>query len=95
MEDRRIANDLRPHRISTRLCLAIAVARLVLAMALYRDGQLAEARKTLEAAVLSYEWKATQARDVYAWICHVLRREAEGLIFRSAPAFGRGDHQPG
>jgi tetratricopeptide (TPR) repeat protein len=71
------------------------ITRLVLAMALYRDGQLAEARKTLEAAVLSYDWKVTQARDVYAWISHVLRKEAEGLFFRSAPAFGRGDHQPG
>ena len=29
------------------------IARLVLAMALHRDGQLAEARKTLAAAILS------------------------------------------
>ena len=56
------------------------ITRLVLAMALHQDGQLAEARKTLAAAILSYDWKAIQARDHDAWICHVLRREAEGLI---------------
>jgi eukaryotic-like serine/threonine-protein kinase len=49
-------------------------------MALYQDGQLAEARKTLAAAILSYDWRADQARDHGAWICHVLRREAEALI---------------
>src|SRR5262249_53566182 len=38
-------------------------ARLVLAMALHQDGQLAEARKTLAAAILTYDWRATQARD--------------------------------
>ena len=62
--------------------LHVPVARLVLAMAVYRDGQLAEARKTLEAAILSYDWTATQARDPVVWICHVLRREAEGLMLR-------------
>ncbi len=70
------------------------IVRLVLAMALHQDGQLAEARKTLEAAILSYDWRADQARDHHAWICHVLRREAEGLILpklgwacRWSPAF--------
>ena len=52
-------------------------------------GELPEAPKTLAAAILSYDWKATRARDVYSWIRHVLRREAEGLIFR------RGDNQSG
>ena len=56
------------------------ITSLVLAMALHQDGQLAEARKTLAAAILSYDWKANQARDHDAWICHVLRREAESLI---------------
>ena len=70
------------------------IARLVLAMALHQDGQLAEARKTLAAAILSYDWKATQARDHDAWICHVLRREAEGLILPNLPAFRRGEYGP-
>ena len=70
------------------------ITRLVLAMALHQDGQLAEARKTLAAAILSYDWKATQARDHDAWICHVLRREAEGLILPNLPAFRRGEYRP-
>ena len=70
------------------------IARLVLAMALHRDGQLAEARKTLAAAILSYDWRATQARDHDAWICHMLRREAEGLILPNLPAFRRGEYRP-
>ena len=70
------------------------ITRLVLAMALHQDGQLAEARKTLAAAILSYDWKATQARDQDAWICHVLRREAEGLILPKLPAFRRGEYRP-
>jgi serine/threonine-protein kinase len=54
--------------------------RLILAMALHQKGQFSEARKMLEAAILSYDWRAVQARDQGAWICHVLRREAERLI---------------
>jgi eukaryotic-like serine/threonine-protein kinase len=63
------------------------ITRLVLAMALHQDGQLAEARNTLAAAILSYDWKAIQARDNDAWICHVLRREAEALILPRPTAF--------
>jgi tetratricopeptide (TPR) repeat protein len=70
------------------------IARLVLAMALHQDGQSAEARKTLAAAILSYDWRATRARDHDAWICHVLRREAEGLVLPNLPAFRRGEYQP-
>ena len=54
--------------------------RLIVAMALHQKRQLAKARKALESAILSYDWRADQARDQGAWICHVLRREAEGLI---------------
>jgi tetratricopeptide (TPR) repeat protein len=68
--------------------------RLVLALALHQAGQLAAARRMLAAAILSYDWKATQARDHPAWICHVLRREAEGLVLPNLPAFLRGEYQP-
>ena len=57
--------------------------RLVLAMALYRIGQVAEARKTLAAAVLSYDWRASQTRNHDEWIPHLLRREAERMILPS------------
>ncbi len=67
---------------------------LVLAMALHRNGQGAEARKALAEAVLSCDWRATQARDQDAWLYHVLRREAEGLILPNLPAFLAGEYQP-
>jgi serine/threonine-protein kinase len=70
------------------------ITRLVLAMALHQDGQLAEARKTLAAAILSYDWNATLARDHDAWICHLLRREAEGLILPKLAASRRGEYSP-
>jgi serine/threonine-protein kinase len=70
------------------------MAPLVLAMALHRGGLLEDARKSLAAAIFSYDWRATQARDHDAWICHLLRREAEGLIVPDLPAFRRGEYQP-
>jgi serine/threonine-protein kinase len=68
--------------------------RLVLAMALHRSGHGAKARKTLAAAVLAHDWRATQARDLHGWICHVLRREAEGMILPNLPAFLAGKYRP-
>jgi serine/threonine-protein kinase len=54
--------------------------RLVLAMAQYQKGQKDPARKTLAAAVLSYDWSTAKADNHEAWIAHILRREAESLI---------------
>jgi tetratricopeptide (TPR) repeat protein len=68
--------------------------RLVLAMALHRSGQVAKARKTLAAAVLTYDWRARQTLDQDGWVCHVLRREAEGLILPNLPAFLDGKYKP-
>jgi serine/threonine-protein kinase len=68
--------------------------RLVLAVALHQCGQVAEAREALAAAVLAYDWRATQVRDLHGWICHVLRREAEGMILPNLPAFLDGKYQP-
>jgi serine/threonine-protein kinase len=68
--------------------------RLVLAMALYRSGQAAEAWQTLAAAVLSYDWRARLARDQNDWMCHVLRREAESMVLPQLPAFLDGHYQP-
>jgi eukaryotic-like serine/threonine-protein kinase len=69
-------------------------ARLVLALALHRNGQTAEARKALANAILVYDWRAAQVRDKDGWICHALRREAEQLILPDLPAFLAGKHQP-
>jgi eukaryotic-like serine/threonine-protein kinase len=68
--------------------------RLVLAMSLHQQDQMAEARKTLAAAVASHDWRADRVRDQDDWIYHVLRREAEGLILPNLPAFLAGKHEP-
>jgi eukaryotic-like serine/threonine-protein kinase len=68
--------------------------RLVLAMALHRSGQTAEARKALAAAVLAHDWSADQARFPSDWSSHVLRREAEAMILPNLPAFLDGKYQP-
>jgi len=68
--------------------------RMVLAMALHRLGQVAEARKTLTDAIESYDWRPERAVDQDAWICHVLRRETEGMIFPNLSAFLEGKYQP-
>ncbi len=68
--------------------------RLALAMAQFRSGCPAEARKTLAAAVRAYNWMESQADHPTAWVCHVLRREAEALILPDLPAFLRGECEP-
>ena len=68
--------------------------RLVEAMALNKLGRAAEARKTLVNAIESYDWRPERAVDQDAWICHVLRREAEGMIFPKLAAFLEGKYQP-
>jgi serine/threonine-protein kinase len=68
--------------------------RLVLAMARHQCGQAAEAREALAAAVLGYDWRANQVRDLHGWICHALRREAEGMILPNLPDFVAGRYQP-
>jgi serine/threonine-protein kinase len=67
---------------------------LVLAMALHQKGQVADARKTLAAAVASHDWRAGLVQTQDDWIYHVLRREAEGLILPVLPAFLAGTYEP-
>ena len=68
--------------------------RLALAMAQFRSGCPAEARKTLAAAIRAYNWMESQADHSTAWVSHVLRREAEALILPNLPAFLRGEYEP-
>ena len=68
--------------------------RLVLAMARFRSGCPAEARRTLAAAVRAYNWMGAQADYFMAWVNHVLRREAEAMILPNLPAFLRGEYEP-
>ena len=60
--------------------------RLVMAMAQFKKGQKDEARKTLAAAVASYDWNLAKATTPDAWLIHILRREAEALISKDLPA---------
>ncbi|HJZ91232.1 MAG TPA: serine/threonine-protein kinase [Gemmataceae bacterium] len=68
--------------------------RFVIAMAQYRKGQTEEARATLAAEIVRSDWGMTQAISRDHWIWHVLRREAEALIFPGTMAFLEGKHQP-
>jgi eukaryotic-like serine/threonine-protein kinase len=68
--------------------------RLILAMAQHELGQEKQARKTLAAAIVAFDWNAAQADSRGVWIAHILRREAEALILPNLPAFLRGEYQP-
>jgi serine/threonine-protein kinase len=66
----------------------------VIAMAQYRKGQEEEARQTLAAEISRFDWGLAQAISRDHWIWHVLRREAEAMIFPNTVAFLEGKHQP-
>jgi serine/threonine-protein kinase len=68
--------------------------RLALAMAQFRAGSPADARRNLAAAVRAYDWTEMQADPPTIWVNHVLRREAEGLILPSLAAFLDGAYRP-
>ena len=65
--------------------------RFVLAMAQYQRDQKDQARKTLAAAVASFDWSASKAGSQDEWIAHVLRREAEALILRTQTEVREGN----
>jgi serine/threonine-protein kinase len=69
--------------------------RLIMAMAQHRQGQAKQARKTLAAAVVAFDWSAAHADSRDVWIAHILRREAETLIVPNLPAFLQGEYQAG
>ena len=68
--------------------------RLVLAMAQFRSGSPDEARKTLAAAVTSYDWKDSHDDHPTDWASHILRHEAELMILPNLPSFLQGKYQP-
>jgi serine/threonine-protein kinase len=63
-------------------------------MGQHRQGRKEEARHTLAAAIVAYDWRVPQADNPSTWMCHVLRREAESLILPNLPAFLDGKYQP-
>ena len=68
--------------------------RIVRAMALYRRGDQDEARKALGSAIIDHDWRAASALELEIWMYHVLRREAEAMMFPNLPAFLAGTYQP-
>ena len=68
--------------------------RLVLAMALYGQGNVKQARKTLARAVVAFDWNRAHADSQDVWIAHILRREAEALILPNLKIFLQGEYQP-
>jgi serine/threonine-protein kinase len=67
---------------------------LVLSMALHSTGKKAEARQTFASAMLNHNWRENQVRDQDGWINHVLRREAERMLYPNLMAMLEGKHQP-
>jgi serine/threonine-protein kinase len=68
--------------------------RLLTAMAEHRQGQKQEARETLAATIVGFDWSAAEAGGRDHWIWHVFRREAESMIFPEIRAFLEGKYQP-
>ena len=68
--------------------------RLVIAMAQYRTGRVADAPRTLATAISTHDWRGDQIRDQDGWIWHIVRREAERLILPDLPALRDGTRQP-
>jgi serine/threonine-protein kinase len=68
--------------------------RLVIAMAQYRKGQEEEARATLAGEIIRFDWRMAHAISRDHWIWHVLRREAESMIFPHIAAFLDGKYRP-
>jgi serine/threonine-protein kinase len=68
--------------------------RLVTAMARYRLGDEQEARTMFAYVMSAFDWSMAHVRSHDQWLWHVLRREAENLIFPNTAAFLRGQHEP-
>jgi eukaryotic-like serine/threonine-protein kinase len=68
---------------------------LVLAMAQADAGRPQQARKTLAAAILEYDWRTASITRFDLGCYHVLRREAEAKLLPNLPAFLNGTYVPG
>ena len=68
--------------------------RFVTAMAQYRTGDTAAARRTFSSEVVRFDWSIDKALGRDDWIWRVLRREAQALIFPDTEAFLEGRHEP-
>jgi serine/threonine-protein kinase len=63
-------------------------------MAKYRLGDQQGARTALAAEISAFDWSLARVRGHDQWLWHVLRREAEALIFPNTAAFLEGKYEP-
>jgi serine/threonine-protein kinase len=68
--------------------------RLALAMAQFRAGHPADARRSLVAAIRAQDWTDMRSDPPTIWVNHVLRRETEGLILPNLAAFLDDGYRP-
>jgi eukaryotic-like serine/threonine-protein kinase len=68
--------------------------RFVIAMAKYRLGEVREAKKIVATEISLSDWSMEQVRSHDQWLWHILRREAESMIFPNTEAFLKGEYQP-
>jgi tetratricopeptide (TPR) repeat protein len=68
--------------------------KLVISMALHRTGKVEEARKAFAALMLYHQWDEKHMEGSEGWIRHLLRREAEQMIFPNLTAVLEGKQQP-
>jgi len=68
--------------------------KLVIAMAQYRLGDQRSARNTLTTTIMARDWSMDQVRSHDQWLWHVLRREAEAMIFPHTSEFLEGKYEP-
>jgi eukaryotic-like serine/threonine-protein kinase len=66
----------------------------VTAMARHRLGNDQQARTTLATAISTIDWRLGRVRRDDQWLWHVLRREAEALIFPNTAVFLEGNYEP-
>jgi serine/threonine-protein kinase len=63
-------------------------------MARFRLGNQQQARTALAAEISAFDWSMPRVRSHDQWIWHVLRCEAEALIFPDTAAFLEGKYEP-
>jgi serine/threonine-protein kinase len=68
--------------------------RIMTAMSKFRLGDVVEARRMLAAEISACDWSMAQVRSHDQWVWHVVRREAETLIFPDTAAFLEGKYEP-
>jgi serine/threonine-protein kinase len=68
--------------------------RLLAAMAHSDLHKEADALTDLSRAAMKFDWRPQNAGNPEAWMCHVLRREAESKILKNLEAFRSGNYWP-